>query len=94
MQTIFDGLSHFESHKVHLHSQLGVPVFEILSPAFNVKEILIAGVCVSVVPHSGIEVECASSTGNLLNSEHRWVQMMRYSLISIVDRRRITRHIT
>ena len=38
MQAIFDGLSHFESHKVHLHSQLGVPVFEILSPAFNVKE--------------------------------------------------------
>jgi hypothetical protein len=46
---------------------------------YSSYKILIAGVCVSIVPHSGIKVECASSTDNLLNSEHRWVQMMWYS---------------
>lgn len=67
-----------KSHEVHLHGQLGVPVFEVLPPAFDVKEILVAGICLSVVAHSGIEVECASRTDDLLNNEHRWVRMMRY----------------
>jgi hypothetical protein len=56
------------SHEMHLLGQVHMFVLEILSPAFKIKRVVVAGDGGGVETHGGVEVERATRTHDLLDS--------------------------